>query len=90
MPNIQIPLPPEVAIWLFGAFWAAVALLRILFMACLWNDAQRLRDQGRPTGVLTPFVWGFAALLLGLAVVALYWVVHYSRFARQHQFASRH
>lgn len=89
MPKIQFSFPPEITIWLLGAFWAAVALLHILFMVCLWNDAQRLREQGRPTGVLSPFVWGFAALLLGLVVVAFYWLVHYSRFARQPQFSLR-
>ncbi|RYD83631.1 MAG: hypothetical protein EOP84_07615 [Verrucomicrobiaceae bacterium] len=83
MPNIQVPFSSGVTFWFFGLFWVALALLHVLFMFSLWTDAERLRAQGRSTSVLTPFVWGFSALLLGMMAVALYWLVHYSRLGRQ-------
>jgi uncharacterized membrane protein (DUF4010 family) len=61
----------------------AFIVLQILFMVCVWNDGKRLEQSGRPTVVLTPFAWGLAALLTGLMAVALYWVAHYSSFARK-------
>ena len=61
-------------------FLGAIVLLNIMFMVCLWNDAGRLRERGRSTVVLTPFVWGLSALVLGLVAVALYWLCHYSQF----------
>ena len=61
----------------------AFVVLHILFMCCIMNDAKRLQQGGRSTAVLTPFAWGLAAALLGLMAVALYWVAHYSTFARK-------
>lgn len=58
-------------------------LMHILFTVCIWNDASRLRQQGRATVVLTPFVWGLTALFMGLVAVAFYWLCHYSRFGRR-------
>ncbi len=64
-------------------FIAAMVFLHGLLGFGLWNDASRLRERGRSTVVLTPLTWSLSALVLGLAAVALYWVCHYSRFARK-------
>jgi hypothetical protein len=68
---------------LFAVLFAlGMILLHITLAYCLVGDTDRLRAQGRPVMVLTPFAWSLAALLLGLVAVAFYWVCHYSRFAR--------
>ena len=64
-------------------------VLHLSFMVCIWKDGNRLEKGGRPTAVLTPFVGGLAALLTGLMAVGLYWVAHYSRFARKSEAAAR-
>ena len=64
-------------------FLAATVLLHILFVFCIWNDAGRLRDNGRTTVVLTPFVWGLAVLVGGIVAVGLYWLCHHSRLGRR-------
>lgn len=73
--------------WQFSGFIAAVfavamVIMHVSFAVCVFNDAGRLRWQGRSIVVLSPFVWGLAALVLGLMGVAFYWLCHYSRFSR--------
>jgi hypothetical protein len=64
-------------------FGVAIILLHILFAVCIDNDMTGLRAKGRPIIVLTPFLWTFAVLFLGLVAVAFYWLCHYSRFTRR-------
>ena len=64
-------------------FLAATVLLHILFVFCIWSDAGRLREQGRPTVILTPFVWGLTVLVAGIFAVGLYWFCDHSRFGRR-------
>ena len=68
------------SIWTTIVALAAIAV-QVLFTICIWNDTQRLKALGRDTVLLTPFAWAGAALVAGLAAVALYWLVHYSSFA---------
>jgi len=63
-------------------FALGMIVLHITLAISLSQDMSRLRAQGRPVMVLTPFTWGLAALVLGLIAVVFYWVCHYSRFAR--------
>ena len=64
-------------------FAVAIVVLHILFAICISNDMTELRAKGRPIIVLTPFLWAFAVLFLGLVAIAFYWVCHYSRFTRR-------
>ena len=60
----------------------AFILMHVLFMVGIWHDCRRLENSGRPPAVLSPLAWALAGLLTGLMGVALYWLAHYSRFAR--------
>lgn len=86
MQNFTFNLPPNLA-WvapLVGMIIGiAFVVMHILFMAGIWNDCKRLENSGRPPAVLSPLAWALAGLLTGLMGVGLYWVVHYSRFARK-------
>lgn len=64
-------------------FAAAMILLHIFFTVCISDDMSRLKDKGRPIILLTPILWAFTVLLLGLVAVAFYWLCHYSRFTRR-------
>jgi hypothetical protein len=64
-------------------FAAAMVLLHILFAVRISDDLNQLEDKGRPIIVLTPNLWVFAVLLLGLVAVAFYWLCHYSRLTRK-------
>lgn len=82
-PQFAIPALGHFGEFFAIIFLAAVILLRILFTTCIANDINLLRARGRPIIVLTPFLWVFAVLMLGLVAVAFYWLCHYSRFNRK-------
>ena len=64
------------------SFTVAILVLHVFFMICVWNDASERRLEERTTVVLSPLVWGLAALVFGLVAVAFYWLCHYSTFSR--------
>jgi hypothetical protein len=82
------PLLLAPALGQFGNFFivvlaVAVIIFHFLLMMGVMDDATRLKELGKPVIILTPRVWSFAALLMGLLAVAFYWLCHYSRFARR-------
>jgi amino acid transporter len=82
-PQFAIPALGSLGGLFAVTFAAAIILLHILFAVCIASDMTRLRERGRPIIILTPFLWAFAALMLGLVAVAFYWLCHYSRFTRK-------
>jgi small-conductance mechanosensitive channel len=82
------PLLLAPALGQFGNFFVvilavAVLIFHCLLMNCVSDDANRRRAAGKSLVILTPRVWAFGALLMGLLAVAFYWLCHYSRFARR-------
>jgi hypothetical protein len=55
-------------------------VLHFIFSLCIWNDAGKLKMAGRSSVIMPPLVWGLAAFVLGLIVVVVYWLFHYSSF----------
>jgi hypothetical protein len=81
--QFAIPTLGELSVLLAIVFGVAMILLHILFAVRVSDDMNRLKDKGQPIIVLTPMVWAFAVLLLGLVAVAFYWLCHYSRLTRR-------
>ena len=83
--NTQFIIPAfgQLSVPLVLLFALAMVVLHILFAVCIANDMGQFQKRGRPIIVLTPFLWTFAALLLGLIVMAFYWLCHYSRLTRR-------
>ena len=61
---------------------AVTALIHILFAGAIAKDAGRLGKQGATTFLVSGITWAFATLIGGVAVVALYWLVHRSTLTR--------
>lgn len=79
--NANIGVLGEAAPVVTLLFLLAAGLLHFMAMVCVLGDANRLRERGRSTVILTPFVWALAALIGGLIAVGLYWLFHHSRLA---------
>lgn len=58
------------------------ALLHIIFAGAIARDAGRLDKQGIATFLVSGVTWAFATLVGGIPVVAIYWLIHRSSFAR--------
>lgn len=52
------------------------AIVHVCFGVAVYLDAKRLR---RKPILVPPVVWSLAAILGGLFVAAVYWVIHHSR-----------
>ena len=82
-PQFIFPVLGQLGELLAIAFAVAMVVLHIWFAVRISDDLNRLEDKGRPIIVLTPNLWVFVVLLLGLAAVAFYWLCHYSRLTRK-------
>jgi cell division protein FtsX len=78
----MFPALGSLGVLIAAIFSIAMIVMHITFAVCISKDTARLREQNRLVVVLTPFVWGLAALVLGLIAVAFYWLCHYSKFSR--------
>ncbi len=60
-------------------FMALYALVVVILIAAVINDAQNRKLTNRGTFLVGPFVWGMIILLTGGFTGALaYWLIHYS------------
>lgn len=82
-PQIFFPALGPLGSLVAALFAVAMVILHVALAVSVSQDTGRLRSQNRAVVVLSPFAWTLAALVLGLAAVALYWICHYSRFGRK-------
>jgi hypothetical protein len=58
------------------------ALLHLLFAGAVAKDAGLLAKNGQKTILVSPLTWGFAALVGGVLVAVVYWLMHHVNFKR--------
>jgi hypothetical protein len=62
----------------FFIWFAAVAIVHILFAVGVYQHAAVGAIRGRRTELVSPMVWAFATLVGGVLVASAYWLIHAS------------
>jgi len=57
-------------------------IINIIFAGGIARDSGIIHKQGQPIYLVSGLVWAFAALVGGILVVAVYWLVHHTNLTR--------
>lgn len=68
---------------LYICFLVLMLIVRLAFAGGVTSDAKKLADRGGGLFLVGPGMWGFATLIGGIWVVAIYWVIHHSNLRPQ-------
>lgn len=63
---------------LYICFFILVLIVRLAFAGAVASDAKKLAARGGGIFLVGPGMWGFATLIGGIWVVAIYWAIHHS------------
>ena len=79
--NLPSDMAP-IGILVFIAFWIATVIVHIMFAIAVYRDAVSLNLKGTGTVFASPLIWCLSALVGGVFLAAIYWVIHHSEFRR--------
>jgi hypothetical protein len=65
-----------------GMLWLINGFVHLLFAGAVAKDCGTLRKQGLKPILVSPATWAFTALLGGVWVGSLYWLLHHSTLTR--------
>lgn len=66
-----------------GVYVLAIVILHLLFSFYIYKDTCQRQKLNYAVLFFPAQMWVFAALIMGLWIVAFYWVCHYSEFFKK-------
>jgi len=78
----NMPIITSLTSSLAALFALGIFIADVLIAIGVYRDATARKTAGKPVMILTPGTWSFICLIISLAGLALYWVIHYSTFAK--------